>query len=288
MAYQNRTSGVVEVPYNPAAAALPVETFTLTSLRQRRGEAELETHQRPQFELVIWCTAGTGRHEVDFESVQLLPGRIIHVGTNQVHRWFLNPSYEARLVLLRPIHHRPTVRSGPRVIDTNPDLETDLHRILDLTGRDLSMRSLEAVRELIVSMLGLDHPDQADIGERAALYRQYERLLSGPEPPPQTVEECASRIGCSTRTLARACHAMVGASPKALLDHAVALEAQRRLSLPNRSITEVAASLGFTELANFTRFFGRVTGQPPSAFVAGLTDPAPGRSIRPGDPAGRR
>lgn len=277
MSYQNatpvsRNAEVVDVPYEPQAAGLPVETFTLSSLTQRRSRAGLGGLQRLEFELLVCCSTGSGRHEVDFERVDLVPGRILHVRPGQVHRWILDPPYEAQLFLLRTLDDRGDWRPGPHVIDTNPELDRDLEKIVALADLDhrsapLSLRSLEAVRDLLVALLGLSHPRSHEVTHREIIYNDFERLLGEAEPPPRTVQACAQLLGCSTRTLTRACQSAARTEPKLLIDRAVALEAQRQLSERGSSATDVAEALGFVELSHFTRFFKRVTGEPPSAFV---------------------
>lgn len=277
-AYQNPTSppsgsDVVEIPFRPAASGLPVEMFTLASLVQRRGRTELRTLQRLHFELLIFCTGGSGCHEVDFDEVQLVPGRVLHVRPGQVHRWILDPPYDARLVLLRALDDRGGWGSGQRVVDVDRQLDRDLQAIFALADPDfrstpLSVLSLDAVRDLLVSLVGLRRTHPNDATRQEIIYNEFERLLRQTEPPPRSVEGCARILGCSTRTLARACQSVRGVEPKILVDKAVGLEAQRRLSEPGSSATTVAESLGFAELSHFTRFFKRVTGETPSAFAA--------------------
>jgi AraC-like DNA-binding protein len=99
------------------------------------------------------------------------------------------------------------------------------------------------------------------------IYRDFERLLATTMPPPRTVQRCAQLLGCSSRTLTRACLSAVGTSPKALVDQALAVEAQRLLSEPGSTATAVASALGFAEPSHFTRFFKRITGETPSTFA---------------------
>lgn len=261
---------VVDLPYEPATPGRSIETFTLSSLIAR-GTADLDQLERIGFDLVIYCTRGSGRHEVDFTSVEVFPGRVVHIRPGQVHRWSID--YEAHLVLLRPLGSDRDWAPGAHVIDTDHELARDLEHIIGLAdqrGRTtpLSSASLEAVRDLFIARLGLDQPSQQNFSARDVLYRDLERLLGQSQPPPRSVQECAQRLGCSARTLTRACRAAAGAGPKELLDQAIALEAQRQLTVGNATATSVAERLGFPELSHFTRFFRRVTGETPSAFVA--------------------
>ena len=80
------------------------------------------------------------------------------------------------------------------------------------------------------------------------------------------VEDYAARIGCSVRTLTRACLAATGRSAKQVIDDRVALEAMRLLAATDDPITLIGRRLGFTEPTNFGRFFTRETGWSPGAF----------------------
>lgn len=279
LTYQNTTqrhSEALAIPYEPQTTGLPLETFTLSSLVQRRGHEELAVLQRLEFELLIWCRSGSGRHQVDFDDLDLVPGRIIHIRPGQIHRWTLDPLYGAQLFLIRAIHDRSDWSAGAHVIDTDTELDRDLEQIVSLTdlsyrSAPLSLRSLDAIRDLLIALLGLSRPAHRHETHLDTIYQDFERLLGERTPPPRTVKHCAQLIGCSTRTLTRACQSAASAEAKVLIDRAVALEAQRQLS-EHRSATHVAAALGFAELSHFTRFFKRVTGSTPSAFAADFSN----------------
>jgi AraC-like DNA-binding protein len=80
------------------------------------------------------------------------------------------------------------------------------------------------------------------------------------------VEDYAERLGCSVRTLTRACLAVTGRSAKQVIDDRVTLEAKRLLAYSDLPIATVGHQLGFTEPTNFGRFFARETGLTPGEF----------------------
>lgn len=88
------------------------------------------------------------------------------------------------------------------------------------------------------------------------------RALPGEVP---AIEATAKALGSSARTLQRALRAE-GTSYQAVVD-----EVRRDLALgflrePQRTVSEVAFLVGFTEVAAFTRAFRRWTGEVPSAY----------------------
>jgi AraC-like DNA-binding protein len=99
------------------------------------------------------------------------------------------------------------------------------------------------------------------------------------------VEDYAARLGCSVRTLTRACLAVTGRSAKQVIDERVALQASRLLAATDEPIARIGRWLGFPEPTNFGRFFTREVGVSPGAFRSVRERPIPVRMVRPRPPA---
>ncbi|MFG2802424.1 helix-turn-helix domain-containing protein, partial [Streptomyces pseudovenezuelae] len=78
----------------------------------------------------------------------------------------------------------------------------------------------------------------------------------------------AELLGCSVRTLSRAARDATGKPGRELIDDRRLLEARRLLGAARWDARTVAGHLGFTDPANFGRFFRNRTGLPPAAFAA--------------------
>lgn len=100
------------------------------------------------------------------------------------------------------------------------------------------------------------------------------------------VEDYADRLGCSVRTLTRACLAVTGRSAKQVIDQRVALQAMRLLAATDEPIAALGRRLGFPEPTNFGRFFVRETGRSPGAFRSSPEDPRYPAAERTGRTAG--
>jgi AraC-like DNA-binding protein len=75
-------------------------------------------------------------------------------------------------------------------------------------------------------------------------------------------------LGCSVRTLSRAARDATGMGVRELIDERRLLEARRLLGGARWDARTVAVHLGFTDPANFGRFFRDRTGLTPAAFAA--------------------
>ena len=83
-----------------------------------------------------------------------------------------------------------------------------------------------------------------------------------------TIAVYCRAIGVSESQLRRACMAVTGQAPLALVHLRMLVEAERQLRYTAMPVTQVAYFLGFDDPAYFTRFFKRGTGLSPKAFRA--------------------
>jgi AraC-like DNA-binding protein len=115
------------------------------------------------------------------------------------------------------------------------------------------------------------HSEQhADLSTNASeafrIFTRFESLLEQSYAETRSVAALARELGCSEKTLSRACNAVAGASPKELILRRVVLDAKRVLVFSNSTVKEISIRLGFSEPTNFVKFFRRQTGMLPLAF----------------------
>ncbi|QFU08896.1 Arabinose operon regulatory protein [Rhodobacteraceae bacterium THAF1] len=98
------------------------------------------------------------------------------------------------------------------------------------------------------------------------LAEAYTSLLERYFRDGHTVADFARALGVTPAHLSRACRKASGRPASAFLKDRVNFEARRLLAETRMPISEVAATLGFTSHAYFTRAFQSLNGQTPSAF----------------------
>ncbi|SNT28447.1 AraC-type DNA-binding protein [Noviherbaspirillum humi] len=101
------------------------------------------------------------------------------------------------------------------------------------------------------------------------IYRAFQKHLESNELNLRTAKQMARKLNISEKGLYRAVLACTGRTPKQLIDDRTALEAKRLLLFMNSSVESVAMMLGFSDAANFARFFHRMTGMTPREFRKG-------------------
>ncbi|MGW7634768.1 helix-turn-helix domain-containing protein [Streptomyces decoyicus] len=277
-------AAIRQLRYAPAPGAdLGVEVLGFERLRQMDPERRRTRPQRPDFHVLALVRSGEGRHEADFADHLLRPGSVVWIRPGTVHRWTDVDHVDGPLILFEP-GFLPA--PGPAAHAAADSFASSTWR-LDGQARELALLAADhltaeyaaALLEPAASPPLLAHllaalvlralpaePAPAPVGQgrdheafhryRAAVERDFARH--------HHVDHYAQALGYDRRTLTRATRATTGLGAKQFLDRRILLEAQRLLAHTDLPAARCAEHVGFTDAANFTAFFQRQTGLPPS------------------------
>ncbi|WP_326559860.1 AraC family transcriptional regulator [Micromonospora sp. NBC_01796] len=283
-------------PDTAGSAPAPGAGIGTTTLRElsvdpgRRRPVLLDHH------VLILVTVGHGTYEVDFRTYQCRPGTLILVRPGQLIRADGPTGLDAVVicwtgdVLARiasdgttghpfgTTHWQLAGEDQDAVINEVSQLVVDCQRH---GGGPLAAELLRHQLAVLLLRLALLPDQEAGVdaptanAETTGTYRRLRREIEEHYRTSRRVEDYAARLGCSVRTLTRACLAATGRSAKQLVDDRVALQARRLLAATEEPIADVGRTLGFPEPTNFGRFFQREVGQSPGTFRAGLDRGSP-------------
>ena len=248
-----------------------------SDLLSRYPATHFDRTERLHFHLVMIGRGGVGTHQVDFADVEMRPGRMLHIQPGQVHRWLVASEFDATVLLFRdaPTRLATRWRLGANWIDLDDDDIGSVAPVLQLVAeeRDLERTPVEravalgALRDLVFVRMELGRGHDQAIERMPAAYVAFRDDLEADLSVGVTMRERAERLGYSARTISRACLEVSGSTAKQVVDERVMLEAQRLLSQPEASISQVGHVLGFSEHTNFAKYFRRHMGISPSAWI---------------------
>jgi len=275
----------------------------VAELRARAGRNDaLSSLVRLDFHHLLTLSSGSMRHTVDFAEYTLEPGRWLWLRPGQMLQVGDYASAEGTVILFEKDFLDPATTAAARLDDAHSpvllipadeDAQALCHAA-DHLGREFHARPpglpahvhIVVLRHLLAGLLlrlaylapGADtsaaEPNNTFLRFRDAVERDFART--------RRIEDYARALGYSPRTLARATLAATGIGAKEFIDRRVILDAKRLLAHDDRSASAIAARLGFSGAANFTKYFHLRTGQTPLAFRAtvrgrhGATRPTPG------------
>ncbi|HWS38340.1 MAG TPA: AraC family transcriptional regulator [Actinoplanes sp.] len=239
---------------------------------------------------LVLSTDGPLLAEIDFVEYPSGPGTLLWVRPGQAVR-FAEPPDDPVTIVFRPGLFGPDELPGVRPDDPAGPARTPLvlpdpevfraaftHLITDTAGPPGPIGAALLRHQLAALLLRLRaHDPDSDVRTHVE-GRTFERFrirLEEGYPNTRRVEDYASELGCSVRTLTRASLALTGRTAKQVVDDRVALQARRLLAATSLSVAEVGRILGFGEPTNFGRFFHRETGLSPGQFRGRFGDDRP-------------
>ena len=246
---------------------------------------------RATFHYLILVTEGELRHDVDHVTRTIAPGQWLWVRPGHAQCWHPPGTARGPFILFEPEVLTPaaarllaplTAHGAPAVLSPHPDdavwLQQTASQLLD-EHRALGRRPLDvhhALRRSLVESLLLRLANSAGIAAAdatagASRGDTYGRFVDALELHFRELHRAANYVellGCSVRTLSRAARDITGKGVRELIDDRRLLEARRLLGGARWDARAVAAHLGFTDPANFGRFFRDRTGSTPSEFAA--------------------
>jgi hydroxymethylpyrimidine/phosphomethylpyrimidine kinase len=118
-------------------------------------------------------------------------------------------------------------------------------------------------------------------GRSTQLYNDFISLVRQDFATKSDVASYADKLNVSSAYLGQVCRRIAGRSPKSIIDDAIVKDIERQLTKTDRTIQEIALSLGFSSQAHLSKFFKNIVGKSPSEYRGGPTPtPPPSRGGR--------
>nr|WP_055491076.1 helix-turn-helix domain-containing protein [Streptomyces sp. TP-A0356] len=271
--------------FGPPTTPVPgLEITDLETLHGRVSDGSLEHVHRVDFHTVTLITEGSGEHTVDFVTHACRPGTLLWVHPGQVQRFGRPGTMNGTHLLFTPAFP-PHIGGTDRLVDEwYGPVCWQLGAGADYTALSTLLAQMRAevtrpdgavspqILQLLLAAVLLHIDRLRRRGERGdpyaggEIYTRFRGELERSYATTRRAEDYARRLGCSVRTLTRACQAATGQPVKLVIDTRVALEAQRLLAHSDEPVATIARRLGFSEPTNFGKFFTRHTGTNPGDF----------------------
>ena len=288
-------AAIEPVPFvNPRCPGLGVEVMPLAQLRQRLPARHRSARSRPDFHQLMLVESGSAVHAVDFERHHVPAGAVLTVHAGQVQQFVEDADAQGWIVLFRPeflpaealpdtalvpLEGAPVRLPEARREGIGLSVRALAAAYEDCDGRPAAVRALQHLLLALLLQLARVRDDVDREPGPPGLRRVLQRFRQALEQRFAGEREAAAYarlVGCSTRTLSRACMALAGCTPRELIERRVTLEAKRLLAHSPLTVSAIALELGFSEATNFVKFFKRGAGCTPAAFRAGTREGATG------------
>jgi AraC-like DNA-binding protein len=281
--------GVRQLRYAPAPGPdFGVEVLGFDVLRRMDPDRRRTGPQRPDFHVLALIRSGRGRHTADFVDHPLRERTVVWIRPGVVHRWTDVDRVNGSLVLFEqgvlpasgPATQAAADVFAPATWRAGEDAWPLCLAAADHLGREHAAAlaaprtaSAPILAHLLAALVLRVVPETGSApgsdGPEHEVFRRFRAAVEQSFATWHHVADYAGTLGYTPRTLTRATRAAAGVGAKQFLDQRILLEAKRLLAHTDLSVARCAQRLGFDDPANFTTFFQRQTGMPPSRWRDG-------------------
>jgi len=238
---------------------------------------------------ILWFQEGSGIHTVDFAEYEVRPNTIFFLSPGQVHHFDNAVNYrgvsikmctdfmknESNLFLKYNVFYShdtlpyysidaATARTLSALVD---EMEAESTRS-DQFGNTEILQSLLRIFLVNIQRHGLQNGQKplSSLKPSHQLFIAFRRLVEKEHRRMHTVQEYASELNVSVRTLNKCVNECSSMSPLCFINERIILEAKRMVRYTNLMFKEIGYALGYDDPSYFVKFFKRQTGYLPSDF----------------------
>lgn len=261
---------------NEIVNKLPEIRMTPIPRLAQGGRWRVEAMRSYSANLLLWFTRGQGRITVagttrgyGAHNAVFIPSGVMHgfeVSTQVFGTAVFIPKELGFPLPVMPLHLR--IRdAGPQgevtgILDNlQRELEGALPERVRAVHHHAGLLTVWLRRQILLHDIDSTKPDASQ-----RLTTRFTAMIEAEYHSGMNVAQYAEALGVTPTHLSRVCNQACGRPASALLSDRVIFEARRLLRETKTPIQQVAAELGFTSPAYFTRAFQHHTGQTPSAF----------------------
>lgn len=269
-----------------------INTKDISDLLSLRPEQLFQPH-RVSFYVIHLFYEGFGKHSVDFNSIDIKEKHILFISPGQTAQFHHPADYKGRVLIFTENffcrNNAQTQFLGQTCLFNDPlklpyfCVDDRFEEIVNLFGfiqkeleRPFSEIKSSIINNYLFNILliaeELYHPMDTilDTHPYKILVSKCKSIANKDLSCQYPIQYFAEQLNVSIRTLEKAFVEVEKITPKKWLTERMILEMKRNLVYNEISISEIAYTLGFKEVTNFTKFFKAKTGQTPSQFRENL------------------
>jgi AraC family transcriptional activator of pobA len=244
----------------------------------------------------ILFTAGSGEHQIDFDTFTVRKGSVFLLNPGQVHCWKLSKDADGYVFFHtkefydgsytnRRLDHFPFFylqQNHPVIYLKNKDLEKieNLYKEINsefTASHPFRLEKLESLVDIVYIELTRLYQSSAetnkDINQKYLKVKKLQKLIDQHFRTKKFPAEYADLLNMSTRHLSRICRETLNRSTNDLIIDRIIMEAKRMLVHHDINISQLADKLNYDDISYFTRLFKKKTGMSPKKFQSKMAKP---------------
>jgi len=271
-------------------AALKPDVYIRTFQEHKQEHPFVMKPHGHDFYLLMFFTKGQGSHTIELETYPVHSGSVFFMSPSEVHEWNLSEDSDGYVVFFNASFYRmeanpqhlselPFYQSGGKLryaeVPENARKElSDVFSLMMQAYRHESTyreRILRAYLDVILFQLSaLIAPQRKQLAHAVSIIPALEHLIEKHYAEHQPVTFYAEQLHVSVSQLNTSTRQQLNKTVTELLQERLIAEARRLLAYSNKTVSEIAWQLNFSDNSYFSRFFKKHIGLTPEAFRKNL------------------
>ncbi|MDO7174172.1 AraC family transcriptional regulator [Mariniflexile sp. AS56] len=255
-----------------------------------KNKNHFDKPHRHNFFLCVLFTAGTGTHDIDFNSYPIKPGSVFFLTPGQTHFWKFDTAPQGYIFFHTPdfyeLHFsKSKLEQFPfyYVHKNSPNLElsSEVMQHSALKFKEINQefhQNLPYKKQKIASLINTVYIDLArqytaihiDVNNTSVTYletlRVLEKVIETHYKTEKSAQFYANALHVSPKHLNRIIKTILGKTTTHLITERVILEAKRYIVHSGNALSNISEILGYSDYAYFSKVFKLKTGLTPLGF----------------------
>jgi AraC family transcriptional regulator, transcriptional activator of pobA len=239
-------------------------------------------HKHEAYFEIIFLSKGAGFHWVDTQKFQIKPPVVFFL-SGQMHYWEMTAIPKGYVLLFKEQFFNflkqgdllNLVHSLQDVVNVNLSDDDNLDFIfseMEKEYKDPSTNTIELIQGYlqVVLIKLLRHKEiqtPLKVNGIDQVFRKFLHLVQNANPISNLkVKEAATTLNVTPQNLNAITRKVSGKSASELISEQVTLEAKRYLIHTDRTVSEIAFALNFSDPSHFVKYFKKLIGETPQSF----------------------
>jgi AraC-like DNA-binding protein len=233
-------------------------------------------HKHDAYYEIIFLTDGAGYHTIDDEVFEVNPPVVFNLNPGQVHCWefskipkgfvcifrdkFLEEFHESKRNLL----HMPICITSEEAINTISDFDLLYTEFTSQTPNPDILRSYLNV--IILKLSRVPEGKKIKTATLNPVLIQYRSLIDKHYTMQKDLSFYAEKLSITKKRLSEICKKEIGRTASSLISERIVMESKRLLKYTDKTISEIAFELNYSDPSYFVKFFKKSTNLTPGEY----------------------
>ena len=234
-------------------------------------------HKHDAYYEIIFLVDGAGYHTIDEEEYEVNPPVVFHLNPGQIHFWEFSKIPKGYVCIFRDkfleelpeskrnLQHIPVcITSGDAIITIESDFDLLYNEFTSQTPNHDILKSYLNV--IILKLRRATVGNKVRTATMNPVLMKYKSLIESNFKIQKELSFYAEKLSITKKKLSEICKKEIGRTASSLISERIVMESKRLLKYTDKTISEIAFELDYSDPSYFVKFFKKSTNLTPGEY----------------------